>query len=104
VKPIAATLSLLCLSLVASSSFAQTPAPSTPRSTIMSLQDCQDRAAIKKGEKRDDGAVDKDVEKQCDDLLKAESKQAKKRDLRKDHEAAQTDNIRGANTTSTPMK
>ena len=99
----AATLSLVCLALAASNAPAQTTTPSAARST-MSLQDCQDRAAIAKGEKRDDGAVDKDVEKQCAALLKAESKQAKKRGFRKDHEAAQTDNIPGANTTSHPMK
>jgi hypothetical protein len=102
-KLIAATLSLSCLALAALNSFAQSPAPSTAKST-MTLQDCQDRAAMAKGEKRDDGAVDKDVEKQCADLLKAESKQAKRRNLKKDHDAAQTDNIPGANTTSRPMK
>jgi hypothetical protein len=102
-KLFAATLSLMCLSLAAGQSFAQSSVPSTAKST-MSLQDCQDRAAVAKGEKRTDGAVDKDVEKQCADLLKAESKAAKKRISKKDHEAAQTDNIPGANTTSKPMK
>jgi hypothetical protein len=94
---------LACLTFIASPSFAQDSMTKSDAKNSMSMRDCKDHAAMAKGEKRSDAAVSSDVDKQCANMMKSNDKKAMRKD-RMTNNAAKTDNIPGANTTSTPMK
>jgi len=98
-KTLTATILATCMSFTAASAFAVDPVTKSETKKSMSIQDCKDRLATAKGEKRNDAPVDADTEKMCADMMKNGTGKSMKK-----HDGAKTQSAPTQEQPAAPMK